>query len=179
MALTPHVLGPALVPVIVAFAMRRWVVAAVAVLVAAVLAVSVLPRAFGAAERTGGPVLRVASANLRVGGGDPSAVVALVRTRSVDLLALQEFTPHAERALRQAGIGSLLPFDAAYPVDGVGGAALFSRYPLTAIGYRPLPPFFGQAYATVHRPGAEPVLVESVHPCAPSDPSRTGDWRRD
>lgn len=58
-------------------------------------------------------------------------------------------------------------------------ALLVVRYPLTGGGYRPLPPFFGQAYAVLHVPGAPPVLVESAHPCAPSDPSRLTDWRHD
>lgn len=179
LAFTPYVAALALLPLVVALVLRRWVVAVVAGLVAVTLAVCVLPRAFGAAEPPRGPTLRVLTANLRVGGGDPGSVVRLVRGYDVDLLAMQEFTPAAEQALRDAGLEALLPFQAAYPVDGVGGAALYSRYPLADVGYRPLPPFFGQAYATVRVPGAVPVLVESVHPCAPSDPSRTGDWRRD
>jgi endonuclease/exonuclease/phosphatase (EEP) superfamily protein YafD len=179
MAYTTYAALLALLPVALALALRRWVVAGIAALVALCLAACVVPRGLGGPDRAHGPALRAMTSNLRVGGADPGTLVALVRRQGVDLLALQEFTPRAEEALRDAGLERLLPYHAAYPVDGVGGAALYSRYPLRDTGFRPLPPFFGQAYATLDVPGAVPVLVESAHPCAPSDPSRITDWRHD
>jgi endonuclease/exonuclease/phosphatase family metal-dependent hydrolase len=59
-----------------------------------------------------------------------------------------------------------------------GGSGLYSRYPLTDTGYRSLPGEFGQAYATVNVPGAPPLLVESVHPCAPSGSAVLAYWRQ-
>jgi endonuclease/exonuclease/phosphatase family metal-dependent hydrolase len=180
LSFTPYVALAGLVPVAVAAATRRRLAAVVAALLVVVLAVCVVPRFLGGPQApTGGPALRVATANLRIGGADPASLVALVRSSRIDLLAVQEYTPHAQRALHDAGLDRLLPHRAAYPVEGVGGSALYSRYPLTGGGYRPLPPFFGQAYAVLHVPGAPDVRIESAHPCAPSDPSRLADWRDD
>jgi len=56
------------------------------------------------------------------------------------------------------------------------GSAIFSRYPLHDIGYRPLAGGFGQEYATVTVPGALPLIVEAVHPEAPAVPSTNAIW---
>lgn len=80
-------------------------------------------------------MLRVLTANMLVGDADPAALVTLVREHSVDLLALQEYTPEAAERLRVAGLDAVLPYRAAYPVDGVGGSALYSRYPRQPGGY--------------------------------------------
>jgi endonuclease/exonuclease/phosphatase family metal-dependent hydrolase len=180
LSFTPYVALAALLPLALAAATRRRLATAVAALLVVVLAVLVVPRFLGGPQSpTGGPALRVATANMRIGGASPRSLVALVRANRIDLLAVQEYTAHAQQALHSAGLDRLLPHRAAYPVDGVGGSALYSRYPLTGGGYRPLPPFFGQAHAVLHVPGAPSILVESAHPCAPSDPSRLSDWRHD
>ena len=57
------------------------------------------------------------SVNLRLGQADPASIVDLVRTRDVDVLTLQEFTPAAEAALAGAGLTALLPYGRAQPVD--------------------------------------------------------------
>ncbi|HKT04816.1 MAG TPA: endonuclease/exonuclease/phosphatase family protein, partial [Rugosimonospora sp.] len=133
------------------------------------LACAVLPRARrGTGSAGGGPALRVLTSNLLFGAADLDEVLSLVRTQSVDLLALQECTPEADKALRAMGLDVLLPYRVACPRDEPGGSALYSRFPLCGGGYRDLPPHFGQSYATLRVPGAAPVHVESVHPCAPS-----------
>jgi endonuclease/exonuclease/phosphatase family metal-dependent hydrolase len=66
-----------------------------------------------------------------------------------------------------------------YPLPGVTGSAVYSRFPVTDLGYRRFPSSFGQAQAGVRVPGAVEVRVESVHPCAPSDSQRSGCWERD
>jgi endonuclease/exonuclease/phosphatase (EEP) superfamily protein YafD len=104
--------------------------------------------------------------------------VALVRQDRVDLLALQEYTPDAERALNGAGLGDVLPYRSSHPLPGVGGSALYSRFPLHDDGVRLNPYEFGQARATVSVPGAAPVAVESVHTTAPSSAEVTDGLTR-
>ncbi len=182
MAFTPYALVAALVPLGVTLLLRQWWAAGVALAVAVALAAVVLPRGFGGPDPAGtasGPELRVMTMNMKFGAADPDEIVQLVRDNKVDLLALQEYTSRASRALQAAGLESLLPVSVQYGFksDQPGGSALYSRFPLTDTGYRKLSEYFGQAYATVHVPGASPVLVESVHPCAPSAGDQMGCWR--
>src|SRR2546430_1242675 len=112
------------------------------------------------------------------GGADPAALVALVRDQRVDLLALQEFTPEAERALDGAGLAALLPQRVSDPQPGVAGSALYSRFPLHNDGVRLNTLDFQQARGTVSVPGAAPLEVESVHTCSPYSAANTRCWQR-
>ena len=145
---TPYVAGAAVLVPPVALLLRRW------------------------------PALRVMSANLLEGGADPAALVALVRDQRVDLLALQEFTPEAERALDGAGLAALLPQRVSDPQPGVAGSALYSRFPLHNDGIRLNTLDFQQARGTVSVPGAAPLEVESVHTCSPYSAANTRCWQR-
>jgi endonuclease/exonuclease/phosphatase (EEP) superfamily protein YafD len=166
---TPYIAALAVPVPLVALVLRRWPAAAVATLTVTALAASVLPRGFAASDPLPtGPTLRVLTANMMVGAADPARLVALVRTGHVDLLALQEYTPEAERALTAAGLDDLLRYRSAHPIPGVGGSALYSSFPLHDDGVRMNPYEFGQAQATVSVPGATPVAVESVHATAPA-----------
>lgn len=177
-AFTPYAAALSALPLALAVALGRWPVAVVAAATTLALAACVLPRASGPPDRPAdGPRIRVLTSNLLFGGADPEQLLDLVRTRNVDLLALQEYTPEAEKALRLAGIAQLLPHRVTHPRDESGGSALYSRFQLTDPGYRPLPPYFGQTQATLHVPGAAPVLVESVHPAAPSHRTGLTHWR--
>jgi endonuclease/exonuclease/phosphatase (EEP) superfamily protein YafD len=168
-AFTPYVAAVSLLVPVGAVLLRRWVAAGVALAVTVTLAAGVLPRAFpdGGVLPTG-PTVRVLTANMRVGGADPAVIVGLVRDEHVDLLAIQEYTPEAERALDRAGLSALLPHRSSHPLPGVGGSALYSHFPLVDDGVRMNPYEFGQARATVTVPGAAPFAVESVHTTAPS-----------
>jgi len=77
-----------------------------------------------------------------------------------------------------AGLAQLLPNASAHPREGVGGSALYSRFPLRDVGFRLNPFGFGQATATVVVPGAAPVAVESVHPCPPLVHTIDDCWER-
>jgi endonuclease/exonuclease/phosphatase family metal-dependent hydrolase len=177
---TPYAAACSVVVCAAALAARAWWAAAVAGLAAAALLACVLPRSLADGGSGGaGPRLRVLSSNLLIGGADASRIVDLVRAERVDLLAVQEFTPDAQRRLEEAGLASLLPYRVSYPVAGTAGSGLFSRYPLRDDGPRAQPSGFTQARATVSVPGAAPVAVESAHPCAPSSPSAAGCWRTD
>jgi endonuclease/exonuclease/phosphatase (EEP) superfamily protein YafD len=176
-AFTPYVAGAAVLVPLLALALRRWPAAVAAGVVATALVACLVPRATAdGGPLPTGPTLRVLTANMRVGGADPAAIVGLVRSQHVDLLAIQEFTPAAQVALEAAGLAEALPNRSAHPLEGVGGSALYSRFPLRDDGMRMNPHGFGQAKATVTVPGAAPVAVESAHPCAPSDPDRSSCW---
>ena len=168
MAYTPYAAGLGVVPLIGALALRRWRAAAVAALSLAALAGVVVPRALpGVAADVGGPRLRVLTANIKHGEADPAALVSLVKEHHVDVLAVQELNTGFIAALDAAGIGSLLPHrivdDPAIYVNG----GLYSRVPLTGRGIHQDRSGFTQAYATVTLDGAAPLVVESVHSCAP------------
>jgi endonuclease/exonuclease/phosphatase family metal-dependent hydrolase len=107
--------------------------------------------------------------------------MAEVRRLNVDVLALQEFTPGAQRRLEAAGLADVLPYHSAWPAGGASGSALYSRYPMTDPGMRTTPAGYGfaQAHGTVAVPGAPPVFVESAHPTAPTDHFGAVSWAVD
>jgi len=169
MAFTPYTAGLTVLPLIGALALRRWRPAAVAALSAVALISVVLPRALadGAAD-VGGPRLRVMTANILHGNADPAALVGLVRDNRVDVLAVQELNPAYIAALDAAGIGKLLPHRIVDDPAIYVNAGLYSRVPLTATGiHQDARSGFTQAYATVTLPDGAPLVVESVHSCAP------------
>jgi endonuclease/exonuclease/phosphatase (EEP) superfamily protein YafD len=171
-AFTPYVAAGSVVVLGLTAALRRWRAAGAAAVAAVALLACVLPRwvpdSGGAAD---GPRLRVLSSNLMLGAADAGAVVDLVRRHDVEVLAVQEFTPRAERALDAAGLARLLPHRVSYPQPGAWGSALFSRFPLRDDGLRTHPSGFTQAAATIGVPGGPAVAVESAHPCPPIPPA--------
>lgn len=195
MSFTPYAAGAALVPLAAALLTRRWWQAAVAGVLVAVLAGCVLPRAVtdspdpSGASGPAGPAraaagggsrpVRVVTANLLLGEADPAALVSIVREHQADVLAVQELTGSAAAALDAAGLRVLLPYRSLHPVPGSDGSALYSRYPLRDVGARRLSAGRLQAYGTLLVPGARPVLLESAHPCAPSDVRSTDQWARE
>jgi endonuclease/exonuclease/phosphatase (EEP) superfamily protein YafD len=181
LAFTPYVAAASLLPFGAALATRRWWLAFAAGVVVVALAVSVLPRASadGNPVPHDGPRLRVLTVNMYVGGADAPAIVDLVRRHHVDLLAVQEFTPDAQRRLDAAGLADLLPNRVSYPHPDVEGSGVFSRFPLRDDGLRVHVWTFTQAQATVSVPGAVPVSLESVHPCAPAGRGADGCWAAD
>jgi endonuclease/exonuclease/phosphatase (EEP) superfamily protein YafD len=151
-----------------------------AALVAVVLAACVLPRWLPDEDplgRAGGPAVRVLTANLLAGAADARALVALVEAHRVDLLAVQELTPDAVVALDAAGLAARLPYRVVYSRDGVTGSGIYARHRLRDDGLRENQCGFGQARARVAVPGGDEILVESVHPCAPSSAETTPPWR--
>lgn len=177
MAFTPYIAGFSLVPVTAALLLRRSGAAALSAITALALIATVLPRAVPDGQPVPtGPGLRVLSANTLAGSADPESIVELVRRLDVDVLALQEITPRGAARLAAAGLGGLLPHSQANPLWGVGGSALYSRFPLRDGGFRLNPAGFGQSFATVDVPGAPEVRVESVHPCAPYNGEQLRCW---
>ena len=178
---TPYVAAWTLIPLLLALVTRRWPIAAVAGVVALGMAVCVLPRAVPDFDKgpSEGVELRVLTANLLFSGADPEQIVRLVRDNDVAVLAVQEFTPRGEAALREAGIDQLLPYQQLAPEYGASGSGLYSRYPMIDQAARRNDGGFQQAHATIQPPGAAPVYVESVHPLAPAHPTMFSGWSAD
>ncbi|MFB4314735.1 endonuclease/exonuclease/phosphatase family protein [Actinomadura sp. 21ATH] len=174
-AFTPYVAAASVAVPLVALVLRRWYVATAALVPAVMLVATVAPRAFpDDAPAAKGPAVRVLAANLLQGSAPAAEVMDLVRRVRPDVLALQEITPEAAGALDGAGIGRSLPHRVVRAEPGVTGSAVYARYPLQEqpiihIG-------FGQARARVAVPGAPPVEVVSVHPCAPTYPENEACW---
>jgi endonuclease/exonuclease/phosphatase (EEP) superfamily protein YafD len=167
-AFTPYVALGALVPLAASVLTGRWVAAGVAAVSALTLALCVLPRAFGSPSTVAGQPLRVMSVNMRLGGADAAAIVAVVRSRAVDVLTVQEYTDEARANLAGAGIEDLLPHQDLSPQPGASGSGVYSRFPLNGSNVTVNPGYgFHQVVATVTAPGAALVEVQSVHPDPP------------
>lgn len=75
--------------------------------------------------------IRMLQANIRLGEADADALVDLVRSRSVDLLTVEELTDSAVARLREAGLEELLPVTFLAPGEsGGGGTGIYSRFRL-------------------------------------------------
>ncbi|MGA5303014.1 endonuclease/exonuclease/phosphatase family protein [Nucisporomicrobium flavum] len=180
-AFTPYVAAWSVVPAVAALTTRRWLTAAVATVALALLATAVLPRAFADGDRgpQTGVKLHVMTSNMLFGNADAAQIVQLVRDNDVAVLAVQEFTPAAQKRLADAGLGQLLPYSSLGPEYGASGSGLYSRFPLTDPGVRGNGGGFHQAYGTIQPPGAGRVTVESAHPLAPFAVSVLDRWRSD
>ncbi|GIF18664.1 endonuclease/exonuclease/phosphatase family metal-dependent hydrolase [Actinoplanes tereljensis] len=180
MAFTPYVAGWSLLPVVLAVAGRRWTTAVVAAIVVVVFAAIVLPRArTGDQGPSAGVALHVMTSNMYAGGADPATVVKLVRENDVAVLAVQEFTPAARKALTDAGLDQLLPYASLADTPDYAGSGVYSRFPVTGAGWKQNLGGFRQAYATIQPPGAAPLLIESAHPLAPSSLTARKGWQTD
>ncbi|WP_018547015.1 endonuclease/exonuclease/phosphatase family protein [Streptomyces sp. LaPpAH-108] len=121
----------------------------------------------GAAE------LRVATLNTHVGKADARAVVRLVRSGRIDVLAVQELPSAGVTALAEAGLGRVLPYQELHPEND---SSLYSRLPLTHGGPLRADTAWPQTTARV-RVGGRTVRLVAVHTYYPlGDAAR---WGRD
>lgn len=182
---TPYAAAGAVLPLGIALRLRSRAGGLLSLGAGAALAAAVL----GRRGRDGGPVpdggnrLRLATVSLRLGLVPPEPVLALVRDRDVDVLVVQELTPHAERRLRAAGIDRLLPHSQVHharpgSVPAAGGA-VWSRRPMRACGA--VPGGFEQPTARLSGDGGGPeVEVTAVHIWPPSTSSASvRQWKAD
>ena len=180
MAFTPYVALTAFIPLAVAVAVRNWVAAIAAALVAVLLAGAVLPRAFGGpteAQGDPGPALRVLAANMMLGKGDPEALVALVREHDVDVLSVEELTAKLARKLDEAGLRALLPHRQLATGDSSHGSGLYSRYELARPSATTPEGGFPLITAQPLIAGAAAVEVGGVHTMPPT--VSTAAWTSD
>lgn len=174
-AYTPYALVLSLVALLAVVLCRRWLPAAFLVLAVIGLALAVLPREIGGPEEVpGGRSVRVLTINLYRGFADANQIATLARARDVDLVVVQELTPEAIEELDRAGFAAEYPHRVLQPAPLATGGGIFSRWPLRDLGS--LVSEFHQPVAAVDVPASIPFQVVSVHPMAPSTPSRTGQW---
>lgn len=175
----PYLMCGVVVALILFLAARHRAGLAVAALVAGLAAWTQAPLYLGTGA--GGPdasggELTVLQANIEFGKGDPDAVVALVRSRGVDLLTVDELTVPAVDALTAAGLDDLLPHRYVRPAaTGADGTGIWSRHPLTD---RVQHPGFAMAAlsARVEVPGDRTVTVFAAHPLPPWPRQQTAIW---
>ncbi|WP_433065745.1 endonuclease/exonuclease/phosphatase family protein [Dactylosporangium sp. CS-033363] len=143
-----------------------------------VLAALVVPRLVPSPVPRDGVRLRVMCANLLFGRNATLAFVDQLKIDDVDVLAVQELTDEGLAALDDAGIDALLPHRVVSTAPGGGGSGLFSRHPIEDPAARSLGGIpMQQTSATVHVPGAGPVLIESAHPYPPRQ-GRVRIWQQ-
>ena len=186
-ALAPLAVVPGIAAVIIA-ANTAWWLAALLVIPAALLLMWQLPpvkrtrfrAAAGPSRGTGSATtlrLRLFTVNARGGAADPAALLHILRRHGVDVLAVQELTPHMVSRLVAAGLTQLLPFSHLDPRPGAMGTGLWARWPLT-----PLPPVPGLTAAAprarIDPLGGLPVRLAAVHPLALVH-GHTDIWRRE
>ncbi|ACZ90997.1 endonuclease/exonuclease/phosphatase family protein [Streptosporangium roseum] len=164
---TPYVAAGSLLPVVLAALARNRAVTAVALVTAAALGSSVLPRALGSSEAAAGTPLRVLTLNMLFGGAEPEPVTALVRRLRPDVLSTQELTAEMVEKLDAAGLRELLPYRLLAPDHGASGSGLYARYPLDPLEGMFRPVGHNMPAATIVLPGVKPVEVVDVHPYPP------------
>ncbi len=176
-ALAPVAVVPATVAVIIAAATARWLAVPFAIPAVILLIWQLPPRrrisyqAPAEPSRESGSALtmvrlRLLTVNARGGAADPAALLRTLQRHNVDVLAVQDLTPHMVSRLAAAGLGQLLPFSHLDPRPGSADTGLWARWPLT-----PLPPVPGLTAAAprarINPPGGQPVTLTAVHPLAP------------
>ncbi|MCA0147016.1 endonuclease/exonuclease/phosphatase family protein [Blastococcus sp. LR1] len=183
LAFTPHAAASAVLPLAAAVVARSRSGAVVAGLAAATLAGAVRSnRGTPRPAPPAGTTLRIATVSLRKGLVPAASVVDLVRREVVDVLAAQELTPDAERQLRAAGLGELLPHGHVVPARPgsvvSGSGAIWSRLPLHALGN--VPGEFEQPSARLRVDDGLEVEMVSVHSAPPAtSPGAVRTWAAD
>ena len=124
----------------------------------------------------GRQTLTVMAVNVGSTGIDAAALLAEVRSRNVDVLALPELAPQGLEELDNAGLASVLP-GRALDVDWAGtGSALFARFPLAQVERVPGSVFY-QSRAVGVIPGSSArIHLTAVHIDSPR-PGHTPMWR--
>ncbi|HWI73100.1 MAG TPA: endonuclease/exonuclease/phosphatase family protein [Baekduia sp.] len=179
MTFTPYVGLTAVVPLVVALALRRWLVAGLTVVVCVAFALALLSRALTGPQPDVGPgavTIRAMAANVYVGGADARAIVRLVREHHVDVLSLEEMTPEIVDRLDAAGLRRLLRYRDLDARGGANGSGLFSRFPLEQRKPYNSIDQNGEPRALVRVPGAAPIDLQVIHPPPPIH-GWVGIWR--
>jgi len=163
--------------------LRRRGAAATAAAAGAALAAVVLPRAIRRPQPPAdGPVLRVLTANVQVGLADEDTVVSLVRRTNADVLFVQELTEAAATRLKLAGLGDLLPYEAAdLWADTPRGSAIYARFPLSN-GPALEPRYHAQPTARLDLGSGQVADLVCVHARPPTPPGSrraTARWGED
>ncbi|WP_336082592.1 endonuclease/exonuclease/phosphatase family protein [Nocardia sp. SSK8] len=169
----PYLMGGAVLGVAGFAAVRHWVGAGAAAVVAVVAVVSQAPLFIADGSGGDGLPVTVMQANLLFDGADPAAFVELVRAREVAVLTVNELTRAAVTELGRAGLDELLPHRYLAPGQTASGTGIWSRYPLSeTIEYDGF--VLNQISATATVPEVGAVSVYAIHPVPPI--YDTGVW---
>lgn len=173
----PVLLVVGLAGLVVFAAVRAWRTLAVgAVVVFAGLASQVPLYVRNAPDTTAADApIRLLQANIRLGEADPDALVELVRSRSVNVLTVEELTDAAVTRLRDAGLEELLPVTFLSPKEsGGGGTGIYSRFAMR--DSEPLGRFsMANLVTTLDLGEGHSVTLAAVHPMPPY-PSPAWMW---
>jgi len=147
-ALAPAAAVSATAAVIIAATTSGWPAVVLAIPAVILLAWQLPPRrrtgpqaAAGAAPGSGSAPatvrLRLLTVNAQGGAADPAVLLRVLQEHSVDVLMVQELTPHMVARLAAAGLAQLLPFSHLDPRPGSPGTGLWARWPLTPLRSAP------------------------------------------
>ncbi|MET3902579.1 endonuclease/exonuclease/phosphatase (EEP) superfamily protein YafD [Paenarthrobacter sp. 4246] len=186
LSFTPWMVLPAALALVLAVVGRRWWVILTTAALLAVQLFWLFPLDSGKAEAlpagTATASLKVMSLNSEYGEADAATIVRLVRGKGVQLLTIQEHTQRLEDALRSAGLEHVLPNLLSQPNDDASGGAVYSVFPLEAVGLLPDTPFrmdVTRVQVTDAGAGSTAALnLTNVHTLPPVD-ERIGQWRSD
>jgi endonuclease/exonuclease/phosphatase (EEP) superfamily protein YafD len=180
LAFTPYAIAIGVLALVWAAVLRRRWAACAALAGTIVLVALVAPRFLpGDGEESSPPAdpLRVMSMNLGIGGADAGEVADLALAQSVDVIAFQELTPDAARALGATALEADFPYGVLQPGDAGFGSGLISRTPVTEL---PRPDVAGEKpiaaglVETDDAAGGE-VEVWSIHPPPPTSDTNVSD----
>ncbi|WP_367323629.1 endonuclease/exonuclease/phosphatase family protein [Streptomyces sp. HUAS ZL42] len=164
-----------LVAVLAVPALRsRWTIAVVAIVTSAQV-VLLIPRFVPHRQHVPAqaPVLRVATLNANVGAEDASALVRLVETERIDVLAVQQLPSAGIAELTEAGLDKLLPYHELHPEYD---SSIYSRIPLSHGGVLQADTAWPQTTADV-TVGGRTVRLVAVHTFYPLGNAKR--WTRD
>ncbi|WP_084773790.1 endonuclease/exonuclease/phosphatase family protein [Nonomuraea candida] len=177
MTATPYAAAGSLLPLLIAAVGRRRAATVVALLSAAALGASVLPRALGTAEATAGRPLKVMTLNMLFGRADVETIMKLVREFGPDVLSTQELTPGAVADLDAAGLKEIMPHRVLRDEWSAGGSGIYSRHPVRALENVVPPVGHQMPAALISVPGGEPIEFIDAHPFPPLGP-QIDDWNQ-
>lgn len=116
------------------------------------------------------PTLKLMTLNCRFGRADAQSIVQLVRNEGIDVLALQEVTPHLLHSLESCGIRAELPFtvtgEAQVDDNGGSNALMLRSKPSTSSGSAIDIPAAATPTATLTIGGRQ-LRFASTHPKSP------------
>ncbi|MEV4179047.1 endonuclease/exonuclease/phosphatase family protein [Nonomuraea sp. NPDC049709] len=177
MTATPYAAAGSLVPLLIAAVGRKRAATAVALLATTALGFSVLPRALGTADGTGGRPLKVMTINMLFGRADIATIMQLVREFDPDVLSTQELTPGAVSDLDTAGLKELMPHRVLQDEWSAGGSGIYSKHPVEAL-WDLMPPVGHQMPAAlISLPGGRPIEFIDAHPFPPLGP-QVSEWNQ-
>lgn len=180
LALTPYIAPAGLALFLLAFLLRRRILAIAVLLMAASMTVLLLPRMLSEDQPDArGPHIRVLAANLNDGRVDPATILKLVRDNKIDVLTLPELSYAELPDLDELGIAQDLPYRVLDPgVAGSGdGSGIFARFPLRQTALVDALEL-SMPSAVVDLPGRDDIEIVATH--VQSALHGSADvWRRD